>query len=82
MAGKGRNNPCKNILKKDLTYKLAYDILVMQGLNGSPLQPSFTIANLGKEDEKVTATELVSVLTFIAVVIFGVVDIIIRLTKK
>jgi len=29
-----------------------------------------------------SATELLSVLTFIAVVIFGVVDIIIRLTKK
>lgn len=29
-----------------------------------------------------TASELLSILTFIAVVIFGVVDIIIRLTKK
>lgn len=29
-----------------------------------------------------TANEVLSILTFIAVVIFGVVDIIIRLTKK
>lgn len=29
-----------------------------------------------------TVSELLSILTFIAVVIFGVVDIIIRLTKK